>query len=296
MTDESAKPEADTSAESRYATSDSFEIVLHSVRMAIRAWGLSHGAEMLSFPPIINLPDLYKSGYIASFPNLVGAIHCLDHVSTTDPRFSMHEFTLPEWSSACGCTEFAMTPAACYPIYPIAAATGALPQAGKHYGAFSYCFRREPSQESARLQAFRMQELIYLGEQSQVLDFRREAIAFAEELARSCGLEPLVKVAHDPFFGRAAKLIADIQIKNEEKFEMIFDLGPGQEEVACMSFNYHAARFGEVYAIKQSCGLAAHSTCFAVGLERYVMALLRRHGFDLEQWPVGVKQRLGIGC
>jgi seryl-tRNA synthetase len=275
-------------------TTDTFETVVSAIQQALRLWGLSNGAEMLTFPPVMSLSDLYKCGYIGNFPNFVGSVHCLDAELSAQPIYSGSDFKLEDWTRGCRCTEFAMTPAACYPVYPIAAARGPVPEEGRTFGSFSYCFRREPSEQSSRLQSFRMQEIIYFGEAEQVLDFRENAIEHGRRFALRLGLRPDVKIAHDPFVGRAAKLLADVQLNRAEKYELLLDLGEGGSEVACMSFNYHSDRFGRIHDIRLRSGRLAHSMCFGTGLERFTMALLHAFGEDMRAWPEATLEGLGL--
>ena len=56
-----------------------------------------------------------------------------------------------------------LSPAACYPVYPIAAARGALPAGGLLFDIEADVFRHEPSRSLDRLQSFRMREFVRIG-------------------------------------------------------------------------------------------------------------------------------------
>ena len=73
-----------------------------------------------------------------------------------------------DWTADQGCTDIVLTPAACYPLYPVAAARGPLPAEGRLFDLQSYCFRHEPSVDPARMQMFRMREYVRIGTPEQV--------------------------------------------------------------------------------------------------------------------------------
>src|SRR2546430_10196887 len=51
-----------------------------------------------------------------------------------------------------------LSPAACYPVYPLIARRGAVPSDGLLFDVAADCFRREPSRALDRLQSFRSEE------------------------------------------------------------------------------------------------------------------------------------------
>ena len=48
-----------------------------------------------------------------------------------------------DWADALKATDLALTPAACYPLYPLAASRVAVPAAGLKFDVESYYFRHE---------------------------------------------------------------------------------------------------------------------------------------------------------
>ena len=52
-------------------------------------------------------------------------------------------------------SDVVLTPASCYPVYPIIARSGPLPEGGWLVDSASWCFRREPSLDPVRMQMFR---------------------------------------------------------------------------------------------------------------------------------------------
>src|SRR5260370_39612006 len=104
-----------------------------------------------------------------------------------------------------------LSPAAWYPVYPIAAGRGPVPAGGWRFDVAADCFRREPSRHLDRLQSFRMREYVCIGSPDHVSAFRERWRVRAQEIARALGLTFRVDYASDPFFGRAGQMNAASQ-------------------------------------------------------------------------------------
>src|ERR1700749_3286510 len=80
--------------------------------------------EVLRFPPVMSRRQLERSGYLKSFPHFLGCVCCLSgseaEVRGTLDRFESGE----EWTDALAAADLVLTPAACYPVYPIVASRG----------------------------------------------------------------------------------------------------------------------------------------------------------------------------
>src|SRR5271170_5198145 len=79
------------------------------------------GAEILRFPPVMSRHQLEKSGYLKSFPNLLGCV-CALHGTESEIRAAAdrHE-TGGDWTGGLAPVDLVLSPAACYPVYPLAA-------------------------------------------------------------------------------------------------------------------------------------------------------------------------------
>jgi hypothetical protein len=74
--------------------------------------------EILRFPPVMSRQQLEKSGYLRSFPHLLGCVSAL-HGGEADIRSAVGEFESGgNWAAALAPTDLVLTPAACYPVYP----------------------------------------------------------------------------------------------------------------------------------------------------------------------------------
>ena len=187
-----------------------------------------------------------------------------------------------------------LTPAACYPVYPIAAARGAVPAGGYRFDVACDCFRREPSRDLDRLQSFRMREYVCIGTPDEIQAFRERWIVKAKGLADRLGLAYEVATASDPFFGRVGQIMAFSQLEQSLKFELLVPLRGDGPATACMSFNYHREHFGETWDLRLADGEPAHTGCVAFGMDRLAVALFAIHGLDVEAWPDGVREALAI--
>jgi seryl-tRNA synthetase len=199
-----------------------------------------------------------------------------------------------DWVSALSATDLVLAPAACYPLYPLVAARGRGPAQGLQFDVTCDCFRRESTHEVGRFQSFRMREYVCIGSPEQVVEFRRTWMARAKEFADALALPYSIASASDPFFGRAAKLMAVSQVEQELKFELLIPVNSAENPTACMSFNYHRDHFGTIWGIETAVGDVAHTACVAFGMDRLALALFATHGIDLDTWPKPVREALSL--
>jgi seryl-tRNA synthetase len=282
-----------TSAYGVHARTGVFEQVIDALSALITRHREAD-TETLSFPPVMSRRMLETSGYLKSFPHLLGCVSAL-HGEEPEIR-ALVEGRTPgrDWVDGLEATDLVLTPAACYPLYPLVAARGPVSSRGSLFDVSSYCFRRESSHEIGRLQAFRMREYVCIGTPAVALDFRRRWIARAEELAQQLGLPYRFAPASDPFFGRAGKLMAMNQVEQALKFELLIPINFGEQPTACMSFNYHQDHFGTTWGLRMGNRDVAHTACVAFGMDRLGLALFAAHGLELSSWPAEVRKTLAF--
>jgi seryl-tRNA synthetase len=251
-------------------------------------------AEVLRFPPVMSRTQLEKSGYLKSFPNLLGCV-CALHGTESEIRAAadVHEAG-EDWTRALEPCDLVLTPAACYPVYPLAAARGPLPVEGLLFDVAAECFRREPSRALDRLQSFRMREFVRMGEAQAIQQFRENWMSRARTMAAELGLPCELAVANDPFFGRVGQVMAVSQRQQSLKLELLIPYYPGAKPTACMSFNYHRDFFGLTWGLESAPGQPAHTSCVAFGMDRLVIALFCVHGLEPAHWPAPVRRALEL--
>jgi seryl-tRNA synthetase len=267
-----------------------FNEVLSRVQAAIDVVSREHGAERVSFPPIIPRALLRKVGYMDNFPQLCGSVHSFMGNDTEHAALSQTVKAGEDWTPFLKPTEVVLAPAACYPLYPTQA--GTLPPGGKLFDLCQFCFRHEPSPDPARMQSFQIRENIRLGAPEDCQSWRGAWMERGHDLLESCGLKVDLASASDPFFGRGGRMMKATQQQQELKFELLVPVWSEGEPTAVASFNYHQEHFGHTFEIHTADGAYAHTACIGFGLERVVIALFKQHGTDLARWPSAVRAKL----
>jgi seryl-tRNA synthetase len=251
-------------------------------------------AEVMRFPPVMSRKQLEKSGYLKSFPNLLGCV-CALHGSEASIRSAVERHDNGgDWTTSATSSDLVLSPAACYPLYPIVAARGPLAAGGSLFDIEADVFRHEPSRSLDRLQSFRMREFVRVGSPDEIVGFRETWMARARSLAADLGVPFSIDVANDPFFGRVGQVMAVSQRQQALKFELLIPYYPGAAPTACMSFNYHREHFGQVWGIRDHKGEMVHTGCVAFGIDRLTVALFAIHGLDLQRWPSVTKAALAL--
>jgi Seryl-tRNA synthetase len=182
--------------------------------------------EVMRFPPVMNRGQLEKSGYLKSFPNLLGCVCGLHgtNARSTPPSAALMPVATGPPRSRPRTWCFPRPPATRSIRSPRAAAR--CPRAAFASTSRPTCFRREPSRHLDRLQSFRMREYVCIGSPDDVSDFRERWMVRAQSIARDLGLAFKVDYASDPFFGRVGQMKAVSQIQQSLKFELLIPLRP----------------------------------------------------------------------
>jgi seryl-tRNA synthetase len=277
-----------------YLRSERFERIVDALDSMVGRFGAVDQPEVLRFPPAMPRAALVKSGYLKSFPQLLGTIHCFCGNEVAHRALLRCVAENEEWTSQQEATDLLLTPAACYPLYPAVAARGRLPAQGGIYDMHSWCFRREPSRDPARMQTFRVREFVRMGDQDQVMAFRQDWFERAQAFVRQLALPFTIDAANDPFFGRSGRLMAESQREQGLKYELLIPVNSEAKPTACISFNYHLNHFGEAFQIERADGSQAYSGCVGFGLERLALALFRHHGLDTAGWLPSVREALHL--
>src|ERR1700722_1057480 len=274
-----------------YARTAAFEDIVNSLTAFISRHR-EPGTEVLRSPPVMSGRQLETSGYLKSFPHFLGCVCCLDgaeaRIRGAVARFEAGE----DWTDDLSAADLVLTPAACYPVYPLVASRGEVPAEGLLFDVASDCFRREPSRDLDRLQSFRMREYVCVGTPAQVDDFRKRWMTRAQDLAGQLGLPYRFDHASDAFFGRGGKLMAVSQIEQALKFELLVPVRSAEQPTACMSFNYHQDHFGAAWNLRNVAGQIMHTGCVAFGMDRLALAMFATHGLDTVSWPASVRAAL----
>jgi len=273
-----------------FGRSARFEQVLEAFNALVTRVSAADGAELFTFPPVIDRRVLERVGYMDSFPDLCGAVYSFAGGDREARELSERIHAGKPWGDALGMSNLVLNPAACYPLYPTL--SGTLPPEGRLVTMLNWVYRHEPSPEATRMQAFRVREFVRAGSLAQVLAWRDMWLERGVTLLCSLQLQATTEVASDPFFGRGGRMLAHSQKEQKLKYEVLIPVNCAEQPTAVCSFNYHQQHFGSTFAIQGADGQAAYSACLGFGLERVTMALFRAHGFEASRWPRAVRQRL----
>ncbi len=280
-------------ADGVYARTAVYEMVVERLAALITSYR-DPEAEILRFPPVMSRMQLEKSGYLKSFPNLLGCV-CALHGSEAEINGAVARHDAGgDWTGSLTPADLVLSPAACYPVYPIAAARGVVPDQGYVFDIAADVFRHEPSRDIDRFQSFRMREYVCIGQPEQVSSFRARWMERAQDIANRLALPFTLETASDPFFGRMGSIKAVAQLQAALKFELLIPVRSTEKPTACMSFNYHQEHFGSVWDMNLQSGALAHSGCVAFGMDRLAVAMFAVHGLDMEAWPSGVREALSL--
>ncbi|UTD26754.1 amino acid--[acyl-carrier-protein] ligase [Bradyrhizobium sp. WD16] len=282
----------ETGVDGLYGRSGLFEEIGEGFQALVTRHGLADNAEIVRFPPGMSRAVFERSGYMKSFPQLAGTVHCFCGDPASHAGLLQTIKQKGDWTADQKASEIVLTPAACYPLYPAAARRGPLPAEGRLFDLLSYCFRHEPSRDPARQQMFRMREFVRMGTPDQVTSFRAAWLERGQALIGELELPCRLDVANDPFFGRAGKMLAINQRDQRLKFELLIPIESEANPTACLSFNYHQDHFGHTFGLTTASGETAHTACVGFGHERVILALLKHHGTEVKAWPMSVRKAL----
>ena len=281
-----------TSVPGLYGRSGTFEDVVAGIDRVVVAAGPGAAATRYRFPPVFPIADFERTDYVASFPNLTGAVHTFTGTDADHAALLAVRSAGESWASWLTPADTLLVSAACHPSY--AMLTGELADGGVLMDIYGYCFRHEPAVDPARMQAFRMHEFVQVGTPEQAADHREDWIGRGSAVLADLGLTSEPVVANDPFFGRAGRMLKANQREENLKTELVVRLyGDLDDGTAVVSCNCHQDHFGLAFDIRTADGAPAHSACVGFGMERIALAMLRTHGPDPHRWPAAVRERLG---
>lgn len=267
-----------------------FEDVLARFNDLVTRLASNDGAEVMTFPPILDRQVFEKSEYLDSFPQLAGTVFSFFGTELQHKELSQRIHDKQPWDDLQRMTGVVLTPAACYPVYP--SFTGTIPAEGRLVDMQNWVFRHEPSPEPTRMQAFRVREFVRVGSPDAVIEWRNMWLQRGVDLLLSLGLAAKSDVAADPFFGRGGRMLAANQREQKLKFEVLVPVISEEKPTAVCSFNYHQEHFGKIFEINTPDGAIAQTACLGFGMERVVMALFRTHGYVPTEWPKHVREQL----
>lgn len=256
-----------------------------SVSTAIAEIATEDSVDDWRMPQAISFETLERAQYFDSFPHwLTAASHLKDDDATLE-RVANAKRPGIEAARSLDVASNALPPAVCYHTY--AALANSTIESPVVMTAEETCWRHEGSRLAAleRGWAFRMREIVFLGQSADAEAFRQKQIDNVTAFAESIGLKTRVELATDPFFAPTARGKALLQLVKALKHELIVGR-PDGTSLAISSFNNHERFFGDAFGIRLANGESATTACVAFGIERWMLAILMTHGVDSSNWPL----------
>jgi seryl-tRNA synthetase len=279
----------DTGTPGVYGYSPAYQRIVDNLDRRITALGGGR-YEPVRFPPVLVRTTFDRTGYLQSFPDLMGSVHVFRGGDREHRELTRRYEEDGAWPELLEPAEVVLSSAACHSLYPLC--SGTLPSGGRYLEIDNWCFRHEPSADPARMVAFRMHELVYVGHADVAQDHRDTVLADGIRLLSELGLPMSTVPANDPFFGRVGPILASAQLEENLKLEGTTPICSEEHPTAIISGNCARDHFGEPFGIATTDGQVAHSSCVAFGIDRITLALLHRHGLDPGEWPEDVRHRL----
>lgn len=248
--------------------------LLERLDARLARWARRAGALELAPPATLPATALARVGWFQAFPQLAQFPTSLAPQAENLRAFAQR--AQPDARGAlqltcCEAPRDVLTPAACYHVY--VELEGRALDAPQLVTLRARCFRREERYAPLRRQrAFRMREVVCVGTDAEVRAFLAGAREHMTGLARALGLDARLEAATDPFFDPRHQPGWVAQMTLPLKHEL---LTPGG--LALGSLNVHHDHFGRAFDITRDAAPAS-SGCAAFGLERWLYALLERHG------------------
>lgn len=282
-----------------YARGAGFEFVLDAVDAAVTRAGddaraLTPGGggyQLYRFPPVFAREIYEKTDYIESFPDLTGVVNTFSGTSADHRELLADRAAGRAWDHHLSPGDTVMVSSACHPLY--GALPSVLPEGGVAAEVNGYCFRHEPSPDPMRMQTFRMHEYVRVGTPADAAQFRTAWVSRSIKTLSGFGLAVRAVAANDPFFGRSGRLLANEQLANDLKTEIVAHVyGEENPADAIASCNLAEDHFGRNFGLTLQDGSTAHTACVGFGLERITLALFAVHGFEPLEWPEDVRRSL----
>ncbi len=249
---------------------------------------LNREARLRKYPSMIPLRILEKCRYISSFPQNIHLVSEIPHrlealqkVKETDRLEDIARLSA-----------FALSPAVCFHCYE--ELSGRRLHHPLVLTACGTCFRHEAPWRLGqhRLNEFSMREIVLFGGDAYVESMRKSLMDEAWTLFEALGLSGRIETASDPFYFSEDALKSQHQLMANMKYELIVNVGNGEESFSVASFNHMSDTLCKPFGIVDEADKPVHSGCVAFGVDRWVYALLATHGPDFDRWPHGAGKML----
>jgi seryl-tRNA synthetase len=287
-------------AEGLYGYGGEYLRVMRLVAAKVVAMSRALGAEERVYPWAMPVDTLYSGRYLQKFPHHVfllahfgDDLPALDLVAKTASEFDSGTAVVQAAASSLQLGELAAAPLVCYHVFRQCA--GRQLPSTQLFVAKGRCMRceRAGTRDLGRLTTFTLVECVAIGAPDDVRATRQHLLTRTAEWAQEIGLSFRVVSATDPFFRIEDVNRAYLQERAGLKYELVVS-GGGRDDLAVASFNLHCDALTRAFAISGPTEVM-FSGCVGWGIERWALALMCRHGIEVDAWPLDVMSALGSG-
>lgn len=254
------------------------------------------------WPKLIPIPVMNKMRYLEGLPE--GMYYC--SAPKRDPevfeKFKQElvinkDVPIPLLKQGLKDPSYVLAPAQCEPFYEFFSHEvideEELPIKFFDRSGWTYRWEAGGAKGLDRVHEFQRIELVWLGTPEQVEEIRDATLHISEEMANEMELEWYTEVGDDPFYLEGRKTEErGIEFPDVPKYEMRL-VAPTQDKgVAVISANIHGTHFIEGFSIKEAHNHRIWTGCTGVGISRWIFGFLAQKGFDKENWPDQVVDRV----
>jgi seryl-tRNA synthetase len=255
------------------------------------------------WPKLIPIPVMNKMRYLEGLPE--GMYYC--SAPRRDPevfeKFKQElvinkEVPIKLLKEGLKDPSYVLAPAQCEPFYEFfsheVVDESELPIKFFDRSGWTYRWEAGGAKGLDRVHEFQRIELVWLGTPQQVEEIRDSTVEISHRLADEMELTWYTEIGDDPFYLEGRKVEErGIEFPDVPKYEMRLSI-PGQKKgVAVVSANVHGTHFVEGFSIKEAHKHRIWTGCTGVGVSRWIFGFLAQKGFDKENWPDDVREKVG---
>jgi hypothetical protein len=251
-------------------------------------------AEREFYPATILCKTLDRIHHFTSFPEHIDFVahlkRDLDVLNGFSEGCRAHGWSSALHNDRMAENDFAICPSCCYHCYE-GMENWQLEVPGRCTTMTVPCHRFEGTNHRtmSRLRAFTQRDVVWVGHPRFVMEGRAKAEEMIVQWARDWNLVGTFETANDMFFTQDYAIKASFQRQQQAKKELRLLIPAEKQSISVFSSNFHAATFGKSFNITVG-GRPATSACVGWGYERWVYAIFSQFGFDVEQWPEGLRE------
>ncbi|MCE5213647.1 MAG: serine--tRNA ligase [Methanobacterium sp.] len=254
------------------------------------------------WPKLIPIPVMNKMRYLEGLPE--GMYYCC--APRRDPeifeKFKQElvinkEVPIPLLKDGLKDPSYVLAPAQCEPFYEFFSHEvideEEMPIKFFDRSGWTYRWEAGGAKGLDRVHEFQRIELVWLGTPEQVENIRDSTLHISEDMANEMELEWYTEVGDDPFYLEGRKTEErGIEFPDVPKYEMRL-VAPTQDKgVAVVSANIHGTHFIEGFSIKEAHNHRIWTGCTGVGISRWIFGFLAQKGFNQENWPDEITERM----